>query len=124
MAEFSRVPAIVVWVLQAVLATAFLAAGGAKLAGVEQMVQTFDAIGVGQWFRYVTAVVEIASGAALLLPGYAAVGAVLLVCTMVGAVITHLFVIGGSAVPALVLLVLAALVLWLRRGQLAAVLGR
>ncbi|MFH1341248.1 MAG: hypothetical protein ABIL01_08545 [Pseudomonadota bacterium] len=39
------------------------------------------------------------------------------------ATITHLFVIGGTAVPALLLLALSALVAYVRRGQLAS-LGR
>ena len=38
---------------------AFVAAGLAKLAGAEMMVGTFDALGVGQWFRYVTGAIEL-----------------------------------------------------------------
>ena len=38
------------------VATAFLAAGAAKLADAAYMVQLFDQIGVGQCFRYVTGV--------------------------------------------------------------------
>jgi putative oxidoreductase len=41
---------------------------------------------------------------------------------MAGAVFTHLAVIGGSPVPAIVLLVLAGAVVWLRRAQLTALL--
>ena len=44
-------------VLQFLLALAFLAAGGAKLAGVSDMVEVFDSIGIGQWFRLVTGAV-------------------------------------------------------------------
>jgi uncharacterized membrane protein YphA (DoxX/SURF4 family) len=106
------------WALQVLLAAAFLAAGGAKLAGVQQMVQVFEAIGIGQWFRYVTGLVEVIGGIALLVPGFAAFGAALLACTMVGAVFTHHFVIGGSAGPAIALLVLALGVVWLRRRQI------
>ena len=47
----SRAKAITAWTLQILLAATFLAAGGAKLAGVPMMVQTFDQLGVGQWFR-------------------------------------------------------------------------
>jgi putative oxidoreductase len=42
---------------------------------------------------------------------------------MIGATITHLFVIGGSPVPALVLLALSAIVVIARREQMAAVLS-
>ena len=43
----------------------------------------------------------------------------LLICIMIGAVITHFFVIGGSAVPAIVLLALNAVVAYAERGQIA-----
>jgi hypothetical protein len=52
------------------------------------------------------------------------VGAALLVCVMCGAVLTHLLLIGGSPVPALVLGCLAAFILWGRRGALKAWLAR
>lgn len=39
------------------------------------------------------------------------------------ATVTHLFVIGGTAVPALVLLALSALVAYVKRGQLASLAG-
>jgi len=51
--------------IKAVLTLAFVAAGFAKLSGQEMMVQTFEAVGVGQWFRYVTGIIEV--GAAVLL---------------------------------------------------------
>lgn len=114
----SRTQTILAWSLQALLAAAFLASGGSKLMGVQQMVEAFDRIGLGQGFRYVTGLIEVTSGILLLVPGFAAFGAGLLVCTMIGAIVTHLFVIGGSPLPAIVLLVLAAIVLWLRRGDI------
>jgi len=92
--------AIGAWVLQGLLAAAFLAAGGAKLAGVPMMVQIFDQIGMGQWFRIVTGLVEVAGAVALLVPGFAALGAAWLGATMFFAVLTHLFVLHTSAMPA------------------------
>jgi CDGSH-type Zn-finger protein len=43
----SRWKAWVPWVLQVILGLAFVAAGGAKLAGVQQFVELFDKIGLG-----------------------------------------------------------------------------
>lgn len=106
-------------VVRVLLTAAFLAAGGAKLAGVEMMVGTFDAIGWGQWFRYVTGIIEVGAAILLWVPGLQALAAGLLVCTMIGAVIAHLAVLGPSAVPALVLGLLAAVLLWTHRAQLA-----
>ena len=105
-------------VLRFVLALAFLAAGGAKLAGMPDMVQVFDSIGIGQWFRLVTGAVEISGAILLLIPGMTGLGAALLTVTMAGAVLTHLAVIGGNPGPAIVLFLLSAFVLWIRRGDL------
>ena len=107
------------WFVRGLLALAFVAAGGAKLYGVPMLVEEFQHIGLGQWFRYVTGGLEIMGAILLLLPRKAALGALLLICIMTGAVITHLFVIGGSAVPAMVLLALNAVVAYAERGQIA-----
>ena len=67
----------VLLIIRALLTAAFAAAGLAKLAGAEMMVQTFDAVGFGQWFRYVTGAIEVGSAIALWIPGlqaYAAAG--------------------------------------------------
>jgi len=111
------------WVVQVLLACAFVSAGGPKLAGAPMMVQMFDAIGVGQWFRYVTGGLEVGSAILLLIPGLAGFGAVLLACTMVGAILTHLTVLHSPPTGPVILLVLAAIVLWGRWGQVARRLG-
>jgi putative oxidoreductase len=110
---------VALWVVRGLLALAFVAAGGAKLYGVPMLVEEFQHIGLGQWFRYVTGGLEIMGAILLLLPRKAALGALLLICIMIGAVITHLFVIGGSPVPAIVLLALNAVVAYAERGQIA-----
>lgn len=112
------------WMLRLLAAAAFFAAGGAKLAGVPMMVSVFDHIGLGQWFRLVTGVVEVIGAIALLVPATVAFGGLLLGVTMVCAVLTHLFVIGGSPVPAAVLLLITATITWLHRARLAAVWPR
>lgn len=111
------------WVLQVVTAAAFLTAGVAKLSGQPMMVENFEKVGVGQWFRYVTGAIEIASAVFLLIPRLTPIGAALLVCTMVGAVLSQLLVIHGSAVPALVLGGFAATILWGRFATVKAWLG-
>src|SRR5882757_2380230 len=111
------------WVVRGLLALAFAAAGGAKLYGVPILVEQFQHIGLGQWFRYFTGSLELVGAVLILVPSLGAFGALLLSCIMVGATITHLFVIGGSPVPALVLLILSAIVAYAKRGQLAALSG-
>ena len=112
------------WTLQVLVAAAFLAAAGAKLAGNPSMVAVFDHVGIGQWFRYVTGAVEITGAVLILVPKAATFGAALLACTMAAAVFTHLAVIGGNPLPAVVLLALNLLVLWLRRDEVSARLAR
>ena len=102
----------IVWGLRILLALAFGAAGAAKLAGAPQMVQVFEAIGFGQWFRYVTGVVEVGGAVLLLVPATGFLGALLMAATMAFAVVTHVVLIGGSPVPAIVLTLLSAFVTW------------
>jgi putative oxidoreductase len=120
----AKATAVVAWVIQVLLAVAFLAAASAKLVGVPMLVEVFDQIGVGQWFRIVTALVEIAGAIALLVPGLAALGAALLGVTMVFAVLTHIVILHNSPAAAVVLLLLNAAVLWLRRDQIAKLWAR
>src|SRR6516162_2787699 len=119
----SKAKNIALWCLQVLVALAFLAAGAARLSGQPMMVEVFDKIGVGQWFRYVTGGIEITSAVLLLVPGLIPVGAGLLVCTMIGAVIAHLTILGGTPLPPAVLGVLAAVILWGRFETVKAWLG-
>ena len=110
--------------LRSLLTLAFVAAGLAKLAGAEMMVATFEAVGVGQWFRYVTGLIEVAAPILLWLPGKQVAGAAVLGATMVGAVLAHLFILGPSAMPAFVLGLICAAVIYLHRSQISDPLGR
>ena len=114
-----RGTSIALWVLQIVLAAMFLFSGGSKLFGAPAMVALFDAIGWGQWFRYVTGAIETTAAVALLIPSAAAFGAVLLIPTMIGATATNLF-LGQTPIPPLLLLLAASVVAWARRHELPA----
>jgi putative oxidoreductase len=105
---------IVLWILQILAAAGFLLAGGSKLAGAEPMVAMFDKVGLGQWFRYLTGCIEVTGAILLLIPATVTPGGTLLVVTMAGAIATHLFILGGSPVPAMVLFVMVATVTWCR----------
>lgn len=100
------------------VAAVFFAAGAAKLVDAPMMVEAFDGIGMGPWFRYVTGIVEIGSATLLILPGYAAFGSALLIPTMIGAALIHIFVIGGSPIPALALLTANTFILQQRWTQI------
>ena len=113
-----RASLIALWLTQVALAVMFLMAGGSKLAEVPAMVSLFDGIGLGQWFRYVTGVIEVTSAIALLVPSAAIFGALLLIPTMLGAIVTNVFVVPASPVMPFLLLLGAAAVAWARRRQL------
>jgi putative oxidoreductase len=117
-----RWKSVSLWVVRGLLALAFASAGGAKLYGVPMLVEEFQHMGLGQWFRYFTGTLELLGAVLILLPSLAAFGAVLLICIMIGATLMHLLVIGGSPVPALVLLALSAIVAYVKRGQIGILL--
>jgi putative oxidoreductase len=114
---------IALWTLQVLVALAFVAAGSGKLLGSPDMIALFDAIGVGQWFRYVTGSLEVLGALLLIVPGRTAFGAVLLACVMAGAVVAHLTVLQTASTVPLLLFALTTLIAWGRRSQLAGLLG-
>lgn len=102
------------WVLQVLLAAYFVYSG--YLLFSDDLVGKFDDIGLGQWLRYLTGVLEIGGALGLLIPRLCGLAALGLAGVMVGAVGTELFLVdnGGAMLP-LILLLVAALVAWLRR---------
>src|SRR5437879_4929766 len=102
-------------ILSGLAALAFIAAGGAKLAGAAAMVELFDKVGLGQWFRYFTGVLEVAAGIGLLISRYAFYAAVLLAIVMAGAIIAHVTVLGSSPAAPVVLFVLTGIIAYLRK---------
>ena len=92
-------------------AAAFGLAGGAKLFGVDELVAMFDQIGFGQWFRYLTGILEVTGAVLMLIPALSKLGNFLLLCIAVGAIATHAFLIGGNAIPAIGLLLLTGALL-------------
>jgi uncharacterized membrane protein len=108
---------VALWVVQVLGAVSFVFAGYQKLAGTPDMVALFSAIGAGQWFRFVTGTLEILGGIALLIPRLRALGALGLICVMIGALITD-FALGITPLPALAELVIVAVIAWGRRREL------
>jgi putative oxidoreductase len=113
--HFGKARLITLWILSGLAALAFLGAGGGKLAGGAAMVEVFNNVGLGQWFRYFTGVLEVAGAIGLLISRYAFYAAILLAIVMVGAIIAHLTVLGTSPVAPVVLLVLSGTIAWLRK---------
>lgn len=103
------------WILCVLLALVFVLFGGMKLLGKPIMVQEFNQVGLGQWFRYFTGTLEVAGAIGLLIPKVSRWAALLLAVVMVGALIVHFTVLHSPPALAAILLVLAVLTVWLRR---------
>jgi putative oxidoreductase len=101
---------VLAWVASIVLALIFLSEGAAKFPESRMWVRIFDQIGFGQWFRYFTGVVEVGGAVLLLIPTTRMWGALVLACTMCGAVLVHVFVMGISPPTIGVVLLLVTLV--------------
>ena len=106
---------LTLWILSALVALTFVGAGAAKLAGAAVMVDLFAKVGLGQWFRYFTGLLELAAGIGLLISRYAFYAAILLAMVMVGAFIAHVTVLGSSPAAPIVLFVLTGIIAYLRK---------
>ena len=95
-------PAIAVGIL-------FIFIGYGKFASRGVWVQIFEQIGLGQWFRIVTGIVQVTGGVLIVPRRTRTVGAGLLACTMIGAAIVDIAIMGSPVVvvPLLLLFVIA-----------------
>ena len=94
---------ISIYAAQILLGVIAIAAGYAKLSGTGLVVQQFQMLGIGQGFLSIAGAAEIAAGLCLLLPRGGILGAVLLVCVMVGALgitLGHVASAAAQPVPA------------------------
>lgn len=114
---------IVLWVVRVALAAEFLYSGYLLFAGGHTE-QTFAEIGLGQWLRYVTGVLEVGGAVGLLIPRFGGPAALLLAGIMLGASVTELFILanGGPVLP-LILLIVSATLAWFLQDQTRALLG-
>jgi uncharacterized membrane protein YphA (DoxX/SURF4 family) len=81
-------------------------------------VKLFNEIGAGDWFRYLTGVIEVLGGLLVVIPQTAAIGLIILALTMAGAVLIVALIIGramDSIFPGIFLLGLIGLFIWNRR---------
>jgi len=106
---------IALWTASVLAAVGIGGAGAAKLAGAQAMLDLFTQVGLGQWFRYLTGILEVGGSIVLFIPSRAFWAALLLCCVMVGAIITHFTILHTPPTSPVVLLVLVAFVAWARR---------
>jgi uncharacterized membrane protein YphA (DoxX/SURF4 family) len=80
------------WLPRLAIALVFVSVGSSKFQD-PMWVRLFGQIGLGQWFRYLTGVMQIAGGLLVLIPRTALAGIGLTACTMLGASIAWLTVL-------------------------------
>ena len=114
---------IAVWILRVVVAALFLFAGLMKLSGQEMMVQEFDTVGLGQWFRSFTGILEVVGAVATLVPAVSALGAVLLLLVDAGAFVAQVGVLHMDWIHTIVIGAVIAALIYLQRDALKARLG-
>lgn len=106
------------WVVTGFCALAFAAAGAAKLAGQPMVHKSFADLGLPVWFGYFIGACEVAGAIGLLigpLRNLAALGLAVILC---GALYYHLtFPPLSAGLPALILLLLCAIILIPRGGR-------
>jgi putative oxidoreductase len=105
--------AIVSWVLRVVLGVAFLLIGATKFTGTANTVEYFEAIGWGQWFRYLTGFLDVGGVALLFIPRCTFYGTIVLISSVGTATVLSVTVLRGNPLWGRSAMVLQPLVLTL-----------
>jgi putative oxidoreductase len=119
----SRVPSIGValsWFFRVLVALYFLLVGSRKLMGDTMWVTIFEQIGAGQWFRYLTGMLQVTGALLVLIPRTFLIGMSILAATMVGAMLAWILVLHeprSAMLPAVLLAVLLAIGLAFRNQE-------
>ncbi len=82
------------------------------------MVHEFQIVGLGQWFRYFTATLELAGGITILIPRISAFGAATLLCVDIGAFFAQILVLHMDFIHTLVIGAILGTLIYLQRAQI------
>lgn len=123
---------IFLWICRIVAALILLQTLFFKFSASPESVYIFSQVGIEPWGRIGTGVMELIAAILLLIPRFSVFGALLAVGLMVGAIVTHLFILGIEVmndggllfIYALIVLLASLYVLWRGRVQLFALLRR
>lgn len=114
---------ILIWILRVLMAGLFLFAAFGKLTGLPMMVQEFEVIGLGQWFRYFTGVTEVVGALALLAPAVSGIAAMALLLVDIGAFIAQVAVLHVDWIHTIVVGAVLVALIYLQRTNIRAQLG-
>jgi putative oxidoreductase len=120
----SRAMTITVWVLRIIVAALFLFAAVLKLSGAQMEIDAFNIVGLGQWFRYATGLIEVIGGVAVLVPAVSALGAVLLLIVDIGAFIAQITRLHMDWIHTIVIGAVLVALIYVQRRQILRWIGR
>lgn len=114
------------WIMQVIVALILFQTLFFKFTGAEESKYIFSTLGVEPWGRIGSGIVELIAVVLLLIPATASIGALLALGVISGAIFSHLTKLGivvqddGGLLFAMAVLVfiLSAIVLFIRRGEL------
>lgn len=107
-----RQDVLISWILRLAVAGVFLSVGASKFDETSYWVKLFNQIGFGQWFRYLTGILQVMGAVLVLVPRTFLIGIGILACTMAGA--TAVWIVrfgapGNAVIPAVILVALIAI---------------
>ena len=108
--ERRRIDTITTWLPRIGMALFVLMIGSQKFTD-PGWARIFAQIGAGQWFRYLSGVLQIAGAGLVLNPRTTVVGCAMIASTMLGAVIVNVFILRGGGifiVPAALFVIVVA----------------
>lgn len=104
---------VATWILRVLIGLAFLGIGIEKLTGTMGTIPFFQAIGWGQWFRYVSGAMDTTGALLIFIPRWTSFGAFIITCTVgLGTVLCYTKALFNPTFP-LVMTLLAATLVWL-----------
>jgi uncharacterized membrane protein YphA (DoxX/SURF4 family) len=122
----NRRKSILIWLLRGLAALIMLQTLYFKFSAAPESVYIFSQLGIEPWGRLATGAMELIASVLILIPFTTVLGALLAVGIMVGAIFSHLFVLGISVMDdggqlfiyASIVLLCSVLLIWIKRKEL------
>ncbi len=126
MSRLTKTQSRISWIAQLTAAVIFLQTLFFKFTGAPESIHIFEQLGAEPWGRYGSGVIELITSILLLVPATAAIGGLLSLGVISGAILSHFTIlgieVGGDGgtlfILACVVFVASAVVVFLRRHEL------
>jgi uncharacterized membrane protein YphA (DoxX/SURF4 family) len=107
-----RQDVVISWILRVAVACVFFSVGASKFDAESYWIKLFNQIGFGQWFRYLTGILQVTGAVLVIVPRTFLIGIGLLACTMAGAAavwVLRFGAPGNAVIPAAILVALVGI---------------